>query len=374
MGLSSEQILARTGWSRSVGGSNPYQTLWARGAHSRASAEADISAQILHELPSARNCTYVLPRRDFALGLKVGQGQSGEARTADRHLGFRSEEMGRLKEQVVRALEAQALDPKQLNLILGDKIRHFGEEGKKRGVTTSLPLALGALQSEGRIRRIPVGGRLDQQRYQYTVWTDNPLAGFRLTTDEAFAALAAQYFGWVGAATLSQFRTFAGLGVAAAKSAVSGLDLVPIESGSETLIRDGERQAFQDFEPSGTPQVKFLSSLDSIISLRSDLLSLIDEADMAHTMLSGIRGARPRLAKDLGGNVVLDRGRIVGLWEFDTFAQQVIWKSFGADDEAIREEAELAQAWIRTDLGDVRSFSLDSPESRKPRLASLRGI
>lgn len=45
--------------------------------------------------------------------------------------------------------------------------RNLGEAGKKKGVITTLPVALGILQAHGEIRRVPVNGRLDQQRYGY---------------------------------------------------------------------------------------------------------------------------------------------------------------------------------------------------------------
>jgi hypothetical protein len=58
-------------------------------------------------------------------------------------------------------------DPAQLKDELGDRVRNLGEEGRNRGQTTTLPAALGLLQAAGEIRRVPVNGRLDQQRYAY---------------------------------------------------------------------------------------------------------------------------------------------------------------------------------------------------------------
>src|SRR5690349_6812539 len=66
-------VLDRAGWARSVGGVGPYLTLFARAGTSRADADAAVAALEIHELPSARGCTYVLPARDYALGLTVGR-------------------------------------------------------------------------------------------------------------------------------------------------------------------------------------------------------------------------------------------------------------------------------------------------------------
>src|SRR5713101_8077532 len=76
-GAKPADILARSGWARSVGGSAPYLTLFARGGTSRAEADAAAAKLEIHELPSARGCTYVLPSADFALGLAVGRPLSG---------------------------------------------------------------------------------------------------------------------------------------------------------------------------------------------------------------------------------------------------------------------------------------------------------
>jgi hypothetical protein len=75
---------------------------------------------------------------------------------------------------------------------------------------------------------------------------------------------------------------------------------------------------------------------------------------------------------DLPSHAILDRGRIVGLWEYDPEAGGIVWASFGIDDAALREAVARTEAFVRDDLGDARSFSLDSPASRAPRIAALR--
>src|SRR5436305_6592650 len=173
-------VLARTGWARSVGGANPYLTIFARAGLSRQAVDAQLAAQEIHELPSARGCTYVIPRCDYALALTVGQGSgdSADIVTAKKFLGVTEKEIEALSERVVAALSGEPLDPRQLKEAVGDAVRNLGAEGKKRGMTTTLPLALGRLQSNGQIRRVPVDGRLDQQRYRYAIWNPSPLQGF----------------------------------------------------------------------------------------------------------------------------------------------------------------------------------------------------
>ena len=77
---------------------------------------------------------------------------------------------------------------------------------------------------------------------------------------------------------------------------------------------------------------------------------------------------------DLSNQAIVDRGRIVGVWDYDVLASELVWATFGPPDAAVQAEAARVEAWIRAELGDVRSFSLDSPESRVPRLAAIRGM
>ena len=58
----------------------------------------------IHELPSARNCTYVLPASDFALGLKVGQGMAGAEMKTAAKLGVTGKEIDKLCGKVAAAL------------------------------------------------------------------------------------------------------------------------------------------------------------------------------------------------------------------------------------------------------------------------------
>ena len=78
---------------------------------------------------------------------------------------------------------------------------------------------------------------------------------------------------------------------------------------------------------------------------------------------------------DLSGHAILDRGRLIGYWEFDADAQQIVWATFaGKKDKTLRLAVEETEAFVRDQLGDARSFSLDSPKSRQPKLEALRAL
>jgi hypothetical protein len=364
------EVLARAGWARSVGGVGPYLTLFARAGISREDADAAVAAQEIAELPSARGCTYVLPAEDFALGLTVGGGNNGDLRTAEK-LGAAPGEIDALGESVVAALADGPLDPDGLRAALGDRVRDFGAEGRKRGMVTALPVALGALQAAGAIRRVPANGRLDQQRYRYALWSPSPLANAPSRTD-AFAALARRFFAWAGPARVEEFRVFSGLGVKAANDAVAQLGLQPVAPGDGRLLLPHQREAWEAFGVPAEPRYALVSSLDAIVALQRDPRALLDPADAAREVFEehGLRAVGD--LRDLPSHAILDRGRLIGLWDYDVETQSIAWTAFVPTDAALRAAVARTEAYVRDQLGDARSFSLDSPKSRAPRVAALR--
>jgi hypothetical protein len=371
-GASPREVLGRSGWARSVGGVGPYLTLFARAGTSREAADRAVAELQIHELPSARGCTYVVPVDDFALALKVGQQFCEAPMKQARKLGVTDKEIERLSDAIVKALAGKTLSPEEIRAATGDAARSLGEEGKKKGLTTTLPLALGNLQAAGEIRRVPVNGRLDQQRYDYALWRPNPLAKLKLTAEEAYTELARRYFAWVAPATLSEFQWFAGLGAKAARAAVEPLGLVPVETGSDRLMLVDDREAFLKFKPPTKPQYALVSSLDAIHAHRRDVRGLLDESDVSCQVLVEKSVQLASGLSDLPNHAILDRGRLVGLWEFEQESQSIAWTTFGVKDKALDEAVRRTEEFIRDELGDARSFSLDSPKSRAPRIAALR--
>lgn len=363
-GKPASEVLEQTGWARSVGGAAPYLTLFARGGIGRAAADAALAELRVHELPSARGCTYVVPASDFALALKVGQGFAGELRTAEK-LGVTAAEIDRLCAAVLGALAKEPLQPDELREATGGAVRNLGPEGAKKGLTSTLPVALDKLQSEGEIRRIPTNGRIDQQRYRYALWRPNPLAGFRLSAEEAYTELARRFFAWIGPASVAEFQWFSGLGAKAAKAAVEPLKL---ETLDDRLILRRHREELESFQAPRQPQYALVSSLDGISHLRRDVKSLLAPEDFGRSIFGKKCGA----LTDLPSHAILDRGRLIGLWEYDTATESMAWMSFASPANALKKAVERAEEFVRAELGDARSFSLDSPKSRGPRLQALR--
>jgi len=364
-GSSPAEILARTGWARSVGGAAPYLTLFSRGGFSRAQCDAAVADLSVHELPAARGCTYVVPAEDFALALRVGQAfASNEVRVAAK-LGVTEAELGKLGEAVCKALAKGPLDTDAIREAVGAATRSLGPEGVKKGITTTLPVALGTLQAEGVIRRISTNGRLDQQRYKYALWNPSPLAKYKFSSEQAFAELARRYFSWTGGASLSEFQWFSGLSGKAAKAAVEPLRLESVIE--ERLMLPEDRETFERFQTPKHPQYAVVSSLDGINQLRRELRSLVAEEDWNRPEIQNEKSV-----VDLPAHSLFDRGRLVGLWVFDPETNTIAWMSFVKRDRAMRDAVAHMEQFIRDDLGDARSFSLDSPKSRVKKIAELR--
>jgi hypothetical protein len=368
-------VLEQSGWARSVGGVGPYLTLFARAGTSRDAADAAVAKLQIHELPSARGCTYVLPANDFAIGLRVAQPfDRGEMRTAEK-LGVTEKEIDKLCDAVVAAVGKEPLDPDAIRAAVGGAARNLGDEGKKRGMITTLPLALGRLQTRGDIRRVPIGGRLDQQRYKYVRWSPNPLAKDKRSVEDALLDLARRFFRWMGPARLKEFQEFAGLGVKAAKETVAPLGLVPAEKESDLLLLPDDTDTFRAFSPLAEPQYALVSSLDAIAATRRDIQLLLDPKDRETTVLVDSKTGPLGGFYDLPNHAILDRGRLIGLWEYDADSSSIVWTTFGVKrTKPLQHKVDEMEAFVRDQLSDARSFSLDSPKSRAPRIAALRRL
>ena len=372
IGSTAGKVLESAGWARSVAGSGPYLTFFSRAGLSREAVDTAVAKLEIHELPSARGCTYILPASDFALGLRVGEQFSGSEMTLARKLGVSDTEVAKLCSKVLDSLRKGPLSPDEIRDSTGSASRSLGPEGAKKGLTTTLPLALGSLQASGQIRRIPINGRLDQQRYRYTIWKPSPMDNFRLPVAESYTELARRYFRWIGPATLGEFRWFSGLGVKAANAAVEPLGLVPVEPASDRLMFPEERELFAKFKTPKAPAYALVSCVDSMFLLRRSLSSLLTAEASRQKVHAGKGVCELGSVSDLSSNAILDRGSIVGLWEYDPESSSIAWFSFGKADDPMRECVSRTEAYIRDQLGDARSFSLDSPKSRVPRIKALR--
>ena len=169
----------------------------------------------IHELPSARGCTYVLPAPDFALGLRVGEEFStGEMRLGPQAGGHRR---GNHEARVPQYSMLCGMIRCRLTEIrerTGSASRSLGPEGAKKGLTTTLPLALGRLQVDGTDSTSPNQRQTRPAALSLrAVETEPHGPRFGCLSRSLTPSLARRYFRWIGPATLSEFQWFSGLGV-----------------------------------------------------------------------------------------------------------------------------------------------------------------
>lgn len=368
-GAGAAVILGALGWARSVGGANPYLSLFARARISRSKVDAEVADLKVYELPAARGCTYVVPEPDFGLALQVGRRAAEVDVAKAEKLGVPRQEIDDLSSAVVDTVADRALDPAALKEILGDAVRNLGPEGRKKGLSTTLPIALGLAQSTGHIRRIPLEGRLDRQRFAYIQWTP-PQTG--LTDAEATVELARRYFEWTAGASPTHLRWFTGFSAKDTKAAMAQLNLVEIEPG--IFAPRVESQEYEGFRPPVRRQYRLLAGIDALVLLRRDLPTLFEPGD-AVLPVPGESGTTLGSLTDLPDMPIVERGRVIGLWQYDPDTERIVWWCFDEElalDRQLWSEVDRVQDFIRDELGDARSFSLDSPKSRAPRISALR--
>lgn len=371
-GASPSEVLARAGWARSVGGVGPYLTLFSRAGISRADADAAVAALEIHELPAARACTYVVPSEDFGLALGLADALGDPEMKVALKLGVTEKEIDALSAAVLSATDKTPRTPDEIRAATGDASRSLGEAGKKKGMSSTLPLALGQLQRAGELRRVPVNGRLDQQRYGYVRWRPNPRGKKPLDATQDYTALAERFFRWVGPATTAEWQWYSGLGVKASAAILAPLGLVPAKGASDRLLFPDDADAFRKFKAPKSAQYALVSSLDPLVATRRNLASHLDDDDGTRKVVNDKLPVSLGSLSDLPSHAIVDRGRVIGLWEFDPDSGKIVWATFdGARPPALRAAVARTEEFVRDDLGDARSFSLDSPASRKPRLQAL---
>lgn len=182
----------------------------------------------------------------------------------------------------------------------------------------------------------------------------------------------ASVLGWIGPASMAHFQWFSGLGKKAVKDVTALLELTPVEAGSVLLLLPGDAAQFEEYRSPNRPVYALVASIDGMSHLRRDDVSLV-AGENREALVADEKGLRPLSELKVPPcHMILDRGRLIGQWEFDPAEGKIVHRCFGpCTDELLRAVARM-EAYVRDEVGDARSFSLDSPESRQPRLAALR--
>ena len=173
---------------------------------------------------------------------------------------------------------------------------------------------------------------------------------------------------------MGEFQWYAGLGVRVVKDVTTSLGLQPAEPGSDRLLLADDVDAWRAFKAPKESRPVLVSSLDPILATRRELGTLLDPADADRRIAGDKALITVGGVADLPNHAILDRGRLIGVWEYDPAAQAIVYSTFVKRNAAIEKAVRRTTEFVRDQLGDARSFSLDSPKSRVPRIEALRSL
>jgi len=142
---------------------------------------------------------------------------------------------------------------------------------------------------------------------------------------------------------------------------------VPTATGDVLWMLPADVELLADFSPPEGEQIQLLAGTDSLVLHRRNAADLFAEGDRDRKLLN----ATLALQADLPDHPIFDRGRIIGLWQYDPGRERIAAWLFDGRTPAVEQRIAEVEAWIREDLGDFRSFSLDSPASRQERIDAL---
>jgi len=344
-------IVEKHGWLRTLGGAEPYLAFAARRPGTTPEqVHAAVLAGDLAVTPAVRGCMYLVSRAHVPLALRLAR--QLDRSTLIRNLGKAGsspEEVEAVGAAIVEILQTP-LETREVAANLPQGVnRALGDAGKKVGLSSLVPPALRFLEWAGRVGRIPLGGRLDHERYTW-VRTQRDLGDDPFEGD--VHAIADLYRRWAGYGTATGLAGWSGL----TKKLLAGVwsdDPTPADS-----------------RPEG--RVVAIGGLDNLVGLHENAAFHVPEtvADRPAEVFGFGSGTLAR-ANQLFERLVTEDGRIVGVWAWDPDLSRVIGVPFASTagfDEALAEAQKVLAA-----LGHGRAMSLDNPASLRRRLALVRG-
>src|SRR4029079_3341202 len=101
-----------------------------------------------------------------------------------------------------------------------------------------------------------------------------------------------------------------------------------IESGSDFLAFPKDADALKSFKPPKDERIALVSCIDSLLLLRRDVSMLLAESDSKQKMQGDKALYQLGNVMDLSNHGIFDRGRLIGLWEYDCEREEIAWKTF----------------------------------------------
>jgi hypothetical protein len=369
------------GWTRALGGIDPYLALAARvPGLRRRDVDSALEDGRVAVVPGVRGCIWLVPRGDLGLCLRVSAAQARPRLVRElASAGVDEAELGRIGERILGALQGGPASTDALRSVMPEGlVRSLGPAGKKKGHTTNLPAALRLLEWDGRIRRLLAGQVVDTATYEWTCTTPDEvgLPEAPATAAAQATALAERFFAWAGVATVDEFDGWARIGKTAARKAAAGLALVPVEV-------EGLGAALAHPAALDAPAhqgVALLPAQDNLLSLRASPGLLADPRHHDRPLLGiGGRSVTVATAGWMNQRAVVHRGEWIGLWEWDRDTGEIVVAGFDPPSEEIvslcRRSCTGLRPLIADDLGGVaRANSIDGETTQRARAAAVRAM
>jgi len=383
-----EELVARTGFVRTLGGADAYLALRARRPGlQRETVDEALANGALRVVPAVRGCMYLVAERHVALALHVAESlsRSRHAREMEK-VGVEPAELEEVQSAVVELLGARgALSTQGLRKALpSGVVRSLGEDGKKIGVSSTLPPALRQLEFRGRVERTPEADRVDHERYLWRVPDSNPLERGNRPTDDADAhgRLAELFVRASGVGSVGDFAQWSGLGQRAAKSAIGGLDArqVELDEGATPAFAFDNSLEKDERLAAAEGAVAFLPCADNLVALRGGPARLVEERFHGIEIPVWGRGRGSTLGdvKHAFARTIVTGGRIAGLWEYDPDGERVALALFdrgtGVDDSAVFTAAEGVAEFLREGLGHGRAMVNETDASLRERAVQVARV
>lgn len=379
------ESVRRTGWARTLGGIDVYLAIRARcpGA-TRASIEGAVAAGDLRVVPAVRGCIYLVPGDQAAEALALAADLSRPRTEREREkAGIAASEVDDLAAAVEAALKKGPLDTHAIRKALPDgSVRSLGAAGKKVGLSSPLPVALRELEFRGRIERTPVDHRLDHERYVWRLVPKSKIRRVRGSEADRLAAIVRRFLETFGPATVEEASDWIGVAKGRIREALAGLPVLPVEIEGHAAcahVLEEDREPLAAAGP--TPPVPvFLPFGDNHIVTHGGPGALTDPVHhgMKVERWGSARATTLGAARHIDHRPLILGGELRGFWEFDPDRGAVAFGLLGRAPRGtagpLEEAARELGAFIASDLGHGRSFSLDTDESIRARLETIRRI
>jgi hypothetical protein len=379
------EVVARTGWIRTLGGADVYLAARARVTGlGRAAMDAAVEAGALRVIPAVRSCIYLVPGAEARWVLRVAE-EAWRPR-AEREVvkaGATWREVEQLADAAARVLQRNKLGTDAIRRALPDgAVRSLGEAGKKLGMSSLLPTALRMLELDDRIERTLEGGRLDTERYTWRLTLTLPRPGAVLMDGAARRArLAEIFFGQAGPATIPHFAAWAGWSQKDARAAAAGADLAPVAVrglADDALVLARDLDALRDAKPA--PGAVALTSFEDNYLTFHGGPAIVTAPEHRQIALKPWGVERPQRIADashIASRTVVAGGLVCALWELDEANRRGVWAPLApgavAPAHAAKIDALVADAarFLLDELGHAKSFTLDTAEAVAARAADI---